>query len=85
MSHQGVYSFGSGHFWYNQFYQNTRKIIYNPKSVNQLVKYTLEHIRTFFEFIKVVRNEILHVQCKIQKAVTPFYKLSGRFKSERSH
>jgi hypothetical protein len=34
------------------------------------------------EFIKIVRNELLHVQCTTHSAVIPFYKLTGKFKSD---
>jgi hypothetical protein len=36
------------------------------------------------EFTKIVRNEILHVQCTTHNAVIPFYKLTGWFKFEYS-
>jgi hypothetical protein len=36
------------------------------------------------EITKMVRNEIPHVQCTDHNAVIPFYKLTGRFKSEHS-
>jgi hypothetical protein len=34
------------------------------------------------ECAKIVRNEILHVQCIIHNALIPFRKPTGRFKSE---
>jgi hypothetical protein len=30
---------------------------------------------------ETVQNKILHVECKVQNVAKPFYKLSGRFKS----
>jgi hypothetical protein len=36
------------------------------------------------EFTKIVRNEILHVQCATHNGVIPFYILVGRFKFEHS-
>lgn len=34
------------------------------------------------KFIKIVQNEILRVQCTNHSTLIPFYKLTGRFKSE---
>jgi hypothetical protein len=34
------------------------------------------------EFIKIVQNDILHVQCTTHNAVIPFCKLTDRFKCE---
>jgi hypothetical protein len=34
---------------------------------------------------KIVRHEILHVQCTTLNAVIPFCKLTGGFKSENYH
>jgi hypothetical protein len=53
-----------------------------PKSVNWLVKCTLEYVRNVFitEFTKIVENEAPHVQCTTQNAVMPFYILTDRFK-----
>jgi hypothetical protein len=57
-------------------------------SVNWLVKSTQKkYVRInllLAEFIKIVRNEILHIQCTTHNAVILFYKLTGRFKSEHS-
>jgi hypothetical protein len=36
------------------------------------------------QFTKIIRSEVLHVQRTTHNAVIPFYKLTGRFESERS-
>jgi hypothetical protein len=56
------------------------------KSVNLLLKCTLKYVRNFFivEFIKIIRNEILHVQYTTHSVMVLLYKLTGRFKSEPS-
>jgi hypothetical protein len=57
-------------------------------SVNWFVKYTLKYVKNFCYLLnlkkKIVRNEILHVQCTTHNAVIQFYKLTVRFKSEHS-
>jgi hypothetical protein len=45
---------------------------------------TLEISVLHTELTKTVRNEIIHVQCTTDSAVIPFYKLTGRFKSEHT-
>jgi hypothetical protein len=53
------------------------------KSVNWLMDFTLKYVRNFFitftEFLQIVPNETLYVQCTTHNAVIPFYRLSGRF------
>jgi hypothetical protein len=54
-------------------------------SVNWLVKFTWKYVRSFFiTSHRIFRYEILHVQCSTHNAVVPFYKQTGRFKSEHS-
>jgi hypothetical protein len=58
------------------------------KPVNRLVRCTLKYVRNVsitYWIKKDVRNEILHVQCTTHNNVIPFYKVTGRFKSEHSH
>jgi hypothetical protein len=45
---------------------------------------TLEIPLILNKFMKIVGNEILHVESETHSAVIPFYKLMGRFKSEHS-
>jgi hypothetical protein len=58
------------------------------QSVNYLVKCaksTLEMFLLLIGFTRIVPNEILHIQRTAHKAVIPFYKLAGSFKSEHFH
>jgi hypothetical protein len=45
----------------------------------------LEISLLLIEFAQTVPSEIHHVQCKTNSAVIPYYKLTGKFKSEYSH
>jgi hypothetical protein len=52
------------------------------KSVNWLAKLTFNTPEILAEFTKIVRSEILSIQCTIHNAVILFYKVTGRFKPE---
>jgi hypothetical protein len=54
------------------------------KNQQNLHQNILEIALLFIEFTKIIRNEILSIQCTIHNAAIPFYKLTGRFKSEHS-
>jgi hypothetical protein len=65
--------------------KQTYSVIQKPvKWLVKCTKHTLEMYLLLTEFTKIVQIENLHVQCTTRNAVIPFYKLTGKFKSEHS-